>query len=186
MLKKRIFIAINLPENIKKIIAQCQKEWQGMPFRLVPVQNLHLTLEFLGYISEQELEKIKKIISEIVIEFKIFNIEFEKICLGPQETRPRLVWLKGKPNKNLSALKDKLDNVLVNASLYKKENRPILPHITLARIKEWEWRRLFKKPEIDIPINLSIEVKCLEIMESILKPSGTEYKIIDSYPLILL
>ena len=64
-----------------------------------------------------------------------------------------------------------------------KEARPYSPHITLARIKTWEFRRLEDRPEIDEPIDLTFEVNSFEIMESFLKRSGAEYEVLESISL---
>jgi len=44
---KRIFIAINLPKQIKKQLAQFQENWPDLPARWLKKETLHITLGFL-------------------------------------------------------------------------------------------------------------------------------------------
>ena len=59
------------------------------------------------------------------------------------------------------------------------------PHITLGRIKTWQLRQIDpeERPEINEDIDLTFEVKSIEIMESRLKRGGVEYTILESVPL---
>jgi len=61
----------------------------------------------------------------------------------------------------------------------------LTPHITLGRIKTWEFRRMEpeERPEINEDINLNFEVNSIEIMESQLKRNGPDYTILESCPL---
>jgi len=67
------------------------------------------------------------------------------------------------------------------------ESRPYTPHLTLGRIKTWEFRKIEpeERPKIDEDINLSFEVNSIEIMESQLKRGGPKYTILENFPLSL-
>jgi len=58
------------------------------------------------------------------------------------------------------------------------------PHITLGRIKTWQFRQIEpeERPEINEDIDLTFEVKSIEIMESQLKKGGPEYTVLESVP----
>ncbi|PIX88575.1 MAG: hypothetical protein COZ30_00470, partial [Candidatus Nealsonbacteria bacterium CG_4_10_14_3_um_filter_36_16] len=57
-------------------------------------------------------------------------------------------------------------------------------HITLGRIKQWEFRQIEpeERPEVNEEINLTFEVNSIEVMESELKRGGSEYTILESFP----
>ena len=63
-MRHRIFIAINLPEDIKKKLTDYQAKWLELPCRWTKKENLHITLMFLGYLSDEELLEILKILAE--------------------------------------------------------------------------------------------------------------------------
>lgn len=193
MQKRRIFIAINLPENIKKSLANYQKNWPELPAKWTKQENIHITLVFLGYISDEEIPDIYKIVREVTFKHNPFNINLFKICYGPlnqnkfgsgqalDKKPPRMVWVLGEENNSaLATLKKDLDQ-----GLGVSENRGFKPHLTLARIRKWDWQRIEpeERPEINQDINLSFPVNSIEIMESILKRTGPEYTVLDSIQL---
>jgi len=162
-MRHRVFIAINLPEDIKKELVKYQAKWPELPIRWAKKENLHITLEFLGYISNEELLNTLKKTKEMAIKHKPFSITLNKICYGPPNKPPRMVWVVGKKIQELN----------------------IFPHITLGRIKSWEFKQIEpeERPKVDEEINLSFEVNSIEVMESVLKRGGPEYTILESCPL---
>lgn len=65
---------------------------------------------------------------------------------------------------------------------FSPENRAFSPHITLSRIRTWQWRQMEpeERPEVNKDISLSFEVNSIEVMESQLKRGGSEYTILES------
>lgn len=160
----RIFIAINLPEKIKNKLAEGQKKWPELPARWTRKENLHITLEFLGQIIDQDLIDFFPKIRKMAAEKKPFTLKLNKICYGPpKKDLPRMVWVIGEKIKEFN----------------------LIPHITLARLKTWEFKQLDleERPKVDQEIDLSFEVNSIEIMESRLKRTGPEYEILESCPL---
>ncbi len=179
--RRRIFIAINLPENIKKKLAEYQAKWPELPIRWVKSENLHITLDFIGYIGDEELLEICKITKEVASRHPSFLVNLFEICYGPTDKKlPRMTWAIGEKSEEFASLKDDLDK-----SLTISEKRQFSPHITLGRIRQWEWQRIEpeERPAVDEDINLSFSVDSIEVMESILKKRGPEYIILESYDL---
>ncbi len=184
--KRRIFIAINLPEDIKKTLADEQKKWQDFPARWVNPENIHITLVFVGYIEDSGLEKIKQAVGEVVKKHPPFSITLNEISYGPPKIiPPRMVWAVGESLDDFISLKNELEKELSKSKNIRfiPEKREAVPHITLARIKEWEWRRIEpeERPQIEEEIDLTFPVNSIEVMESQLKIGGPEYKILESY-----
>ena len=67
MNKKRLFVAINLPEEIKKNLFCFKNRYLEIPARWTKKENLHITLYFIGYVSEKNLEKIREALKEITL-----------------------------------------------------------------------------------------------------------------------
>jgi 2'-5' RNA ligase len=186
MRTERIFIAINLPDGIKEYLVSFREKWPELPARWTKKENLHLTLVFLGNISDEELLKVCQIVRGSASRSKHFPIRLTKIIYGPPRTLPpRMVWVQGELSETLAALQDDLERSLAKELRFSTENRAFSPHITLARIHTWSWRRFDReeRPEINEEIDLSFEVTSLEIMESRLKRGGAEYTILESVPL---
>ena len=183
-IKKRIFIAVNLPESARNALLDEQKEIpREMPIKLSREDNLHITLVFLGSIMEEQISKICEIARGIVENHSAFPISLHRIDYGPPNIiPPRMIWAIGAENKQLLEISKELEQKLLN----RKNNREFLPHITLGRIKEWQWRQIDveERPAIEKDISINFEVKSIDIMESQLKRTGAEYTILKSFPLL--
>jgi 2'-5' RNA ligase len=198
-MRHRIFIAINLPKEIKEVLIQKIKKIEESfnfykdefsfsgPLKWVKPDNLHLTLAFLGYVKDEDLPKIIEMVKEISKKHSPFSVNFLKIAYSePKHKIPRMIWVVCEKNKELFNLQEDLKKSLSSFGITDLETeRDFLPHITLARIKKWEFRKIDPEevPEVDEILNLSFEVKSIEIMESHLKREGAEYTILESYPL---
>ena len=184
---KRVFIAINLPEEVRSEFAGAQKKFPTLPCRWVKPENLHLTLAFLGNLNDQEILKALEAAKEAVSQTQSFSFSLSKVRYGPaKKMPPRLVWIEGEKSAELTELKKnkrKCSRRLCGQEIgFHPDKRDFTPHITLARIKTFNWQRLEpeQRPDIDLQINFEIPVNSIEVMESQLKRTGAEYKIIKS------
>lgn len=187
-MRHRVFIAINLPEDIKKELISHQLKWMELPIRWTKKNNLHITLAFLGYLREEEIVGTIKIMKEIVSKYQPFLINLKKIVYGPTDKKPpRMIWVEGEGSEKLGKLQRDLNNALSGLSLEPRggSEKAYIPHITLGRLRQWEFRAIEseEKPEVNEEINLSFEVNSVDIMESRLKRGGREYLILESFSL---
>jgi 2'-5' RNA ligase len=178
MKNHRIFIAINLPENIKDELIGYKVD---LPAKWTKRNNLHITMSFLGNVSDEELFEVCQSVKEIAFRHDSFNIGFTNIVYNPSNNSPKMIWAVGEKTKEFISLKKDIDDVLGNS-----ENKGFNPHVTLARIRKWDWQRIEpeERPEIEQNIDLSFSVKSIEVMESFLKKGGPEYVMIESYKLL--
>ncbi len=163
-MKHRIFIAINLPEKIKNNLIEYRDKWPGLPVRWTKKENLHITLEFLGYLTDEELIELLQKTKEIASGKESFTLRLNKVCYGPTDKKPpRMVWVVGEKVKEFN----------------------LTPHITLGRLKTWQWKQMEpeERPEVSEDINLLFEVNSIEVMDSQLKRMGPEYTVLESFPL---
>lgn len=184
-MNRRVFIAINLPESLKIKLAKFQSKWPDLPAKWTKKENLHITLAFLGYVQDDEIPEILRKTEEIAKKHKPFQLNFNKICYGPPKKALRMVWAMGEKSEELRGLQSDLENSLSNLP-FKKENRSYSSHITLARIRQWEFKQieLEERPQIEELIDLSFEVNSIELMESQLKRTGAKYIVLQSVPLL--
>jgi len=162
-MRHRIFIAISLPEKIKEALANYQSKWLELPIRWTKKDNIHITLEFLGYLTNDELLKVLDETKKLVSKHQAFSVTLNKICYGPPGKKPpRMIWVVGDKIKELN----------------------FSPHITLGRIRAWEFRKIepTEVPQVDEDINLTFEVNSIEVIESVLRRTGPNYTVLQSYP----
>lgn len=189
--RHRVFIAINLPEDIKRELAKYSEKWPELPAKWTAKDNLHITLEFLGDLTDTELADACKIAGEVAQRHKNFPVDLNKVLYGPpKKMPPRFVWVNGEKSEELADLKEDLQECLMEKISFKPEGRSFTPHITLARILEWQFRQIEpeERPEINEDIfpaagGLVFSVESIEIMESKLRRGGPVYAILESHTL---
>lgn len=193
----RIFIAVNLPEDIIKELISYQEKWPELPVRWTKKDNLHITLAFIGSVNDEEIPGILKAAREAAERHEPFSINLNKICYGPpKKMPPRMVWVEGacpelvegRKIDKLSYLQKDLENSLFSTPIKistEPEKRSYTSHLTLGRIKEWEFKKIEpeERPEVETDINLDFDVNSIEVMESELKRGGPEYIVLESMPL---
>jgi len=176
---RRIFIAINLSENIKKTFLNYQAGLFDFPIKWTKKENMHITLIFIGYLKDENIPKVCEAVKQACAQHKSFKINLNEICYGPpQKLPPRMIWAKGEESKELIDLKTDLEKSLIESKIgFTEDNKRFHIHVTLGRIRAWEWKRIEPEemPDITQETNLDIEVNSIEVMESKLKRSGPEY-----------
>lgn len=182
---KRLFVAINLPPDVKKAIADIQNSIsKNYPrsfsnVRWVPPENWHFTIVFLGYESDDSIVDIQRAIGNFIAQssgYKDKKIELEKIIYGSIGRTPRMIWIKTTQasSKILGEIKNQLELELEkNGVNWQRENRSYEGHITLARFQPKSSTDL---PAVEQMINLNFPIKSLDLMQSILKPTGAVYE----------
>jgi len=129
----RVFVAIEITSD--KIIDSISKFQSEININAKPVElhNIHFTLQFLGEISQDIVEKI--IIALNSVRFSKFIIEFIGIGVFPKLKFPRVIWIGTDENskKLLIDLAKKVENVLLPLGF--TVDKPFKPHITVFRIK---------------------------------------------------
>ncbi|MBU3918512.1 RNA 2',3'-cyclic phosphodiesterase [Patescibacteria group bacterium] len=180
----RVFIAVNLPEEIKEKLFSFGKKYQSLPAKWVEKENIHITVLFLGNLDDNQLFETIQNTKQILKNHKPFLVEIEQLTYGPDnKIPPKMIWAKVKKNKEFSCLKNDIENALFDLPEYKyktKEGKSFSPHITIARIESFKFRALPNNPEIDIPLNMQFEINSIDIMESVLTKKGPEYTILES------
>lgn len=182
MTKRRIFIAINLPDNLKKKLFDWQAKWPDLDYRLIrwtKKDNLHITLSFIGYVTDDETYEICNFVKKVAKKHEPFFVNLEKIILGPPDKNPRMFWVQGEKSQKLadiqSDLRDAIDQrtgVRYNA---------FRPHITLAKFKPGFMKTFPKDFQEDFKAQIPVET--IEVMESALHRTGAEYTILESVEL---
>ncbi len=184
----RIFIAINLPENIKLEFARFQDFWPRLPARWTKKENLHVTVDFLGNANDQEVKEICDIAIETAKRHGSFDLWFDRVVFGPLgKMPPRMVWATGKKSEELGALRCDLANSLYEFAGADSNGGDIgfAPHVTLARIDQSGSRQMEIEeiPMIDEKINNVFLVESIELMESELRRGGPRYTVLESVKL---
>jgi 2'-5' RNA ligase len=179
----RSFVAIELPEEAKKGLSRLRRELERDEHRFVKwvePGGIHLTLKFLGNIPSKRVAEITEAIGKATQGISPFHLEISGIGAFPSAKQVRVFWVGvGGEVDKLSRLQQNVDSALA-ALGFAKEERPFVPHLTLARIREGASpleRRSFGElvGSAIFEDKYSIEVKAVRLTRSQLTPAGAVY-----------
>ncbi|MDD5594238.1 MAG: RNA 2',3'-cyclic phosphodiesterase [Candidatus Margulisbacteria bacterium] len=123
----RLFISVELPDEIKKSIAGmiARLKETGAAVKWVEEENLHLTLKFIGEVAERQLAELISGVEEKIGGSGKFQIKLENLGTFPEGEQPRVVWVGvsdgGERLKDLARL---------------LAEREFVSHVTIGRIKD--------------------------------------------------
>ena len=183
----RLFIAIELPEMIRKPLSDSLKDSiviKKKKARLTSKENLHITLKFLGDVQQDKRGDLQAAIANSVGGIGPFELKIHSGGVFPAIKKPRILWAGFDISKELSVLVNNLENEFEKIG-YSKDLKPFQPHITLARIPDYvstmipvEKDEIIQNLEkIDLP---PFTVDKISLMKSILLPGKPEYQVIST------
>ena len=131
-MKKRLFIAIPLPEDIRQVFAAYREDYPNLKARWTAEENLHITLYFCGDTDEKKIPALIESLGKI--NFHPFEMDFQKILFAPPGRPPRMVWAQFEGSKEFADLTREIYEAAKNfASAPEKPHENSTPHVTLAR-----------------------------------------------------
>jgi 2'-5' RNA ligase len=179
----RSFVAIELPEEAKKGLARLRRELERDEHRFVKwvePGGIHITLKFLGNIPSERVTEITEAIRKAVQGISPFHLEISGLGAFPSLKQARVLWVGvGGEVDKLSTLQQNIDSALA-ALGFAKEERPFVPHLTLARIREGASppeRRSFGElvGSTTFEDKYPVKVEAIRLMRSQLTPAGAIY-----------
>ncbi len=169
----RAFVAIEIYSNeIINLISKFQSEI-NINAKPVEPHNFHFTLQFLGDISQDIVEKV--MISLNSVKFSSFMVNFKGVGVFPKIKFPRVVWIGTDENggNSLIELAKKVENALIPLGF--SVDKPFKPHITVFRIKNKIGdisKELDKFKSIDFGTQ---EITGFKLKQSVLSSKGPVY-----------
>lgn len=122
----RIFTAIPLPERIKNKVREITCGRLSVSY--VNTANLHITLNFLGELTDDELRRVKLTFSGIVQEARQFPVAFDRLVKFHQQIHLTLL-----PNPALTELQEGMQKIF-QAAGFTFSDRQYYPHVKLANL----------------------------------------------------
>lgn len=135
-MENHYFIACSLSDQAKEALHTARQIHLNQDsFKKIPHQaDLHVTLSFLGAVSEAELNIVSEALDKRIEAQKAFPLTFSRIDTFGPDTSPRVWWAGPDYSEALSALYHQVQEAV--GLIHKGENRPFRPHVTLA--KKWK------------------------------------------------
>jgi len=182
---KRLFVGINIPQNIREKLmseAQDDPEFGLLPVRWTDKDNLHITLEFLGYADDEQSYEIAKRLHSLIEDSPSFPAFFDKIVFGPPDGLPEMIWAVGPKNEYLTELHKNIRDGLSDMRLLRRgAKHKFSTHITLGRLSKSDAKEIEKRHEKEI--RTSFPVLEVTLMESFKENNRTYYAILETVKL---
>ena len=147
----RLFVAVELSDEMKKAITASMHDLKkaGVRGSFVPMQNLHLTLAFIG--ETKESGKVKDALKQV--SFRPF-----KLALSDMGTFGDLLWVGMKGNQGISGAAKSVREALDSAGI-EYDRKKFSPHITIIRKMTGDWKKA-------VPPKGNMTVKKISLMKS--------------------
>lgn len=132
----RAFVAIDLPKELHAALSREQSVLRraAPDARWTRPEGIHLTLKFLGEITDRQCERVREALGQFGPRQK-FIVEVKGFGFFPDVRRPRVFWAGVEAPPALEQLAEDVEKAATRLG-FAPENRPFKPHLTLARFKE--------------------------------------------------
>jgi 2'-5' RNA ligase len=185
----RAFIAIDIPDDVRAAIADAQARLKrahvAVKVSWTKIDNVHLTLQFLGHVEETTIERISQALAALTERHAAFDIPVRGAGAFPNERSPRVLWVacddaEGKLKTLARAVQSEMQQFG-----FEPEHREFSAHLTLGRIK-------FPKPDAALTRALDsvkdevfgvMRVETIHLFQSQLHPEGSIYSKLSSHGL---
>jgi RNA 2',3'-cyclic 3'-phosphodiesterase len=173
----RTFLALDIPQEIKRNLLREISDisnYKQDGIKWVSEENLHITAQFIGEVSTHDIPEIVTYLQESLSTCNEVVLSNPQLQLKPGKN-PRLCWI------HLESQTVEMEKVIrrfrkfLLKTGYKIENRKIMFHITLFRIKKRLPEILTNKILTTELKRLNFKVSTATLYESILRPQGPDY-----------
>ncbi len=181
----RVFIAVDITsEQIKKLIEGIQKELirHGVDCKPVELENLHITLRFIGEVPQPLVNEITSKLR--TVRYSRFKVKIKGLGAFPSPQNPRVVWAGiAEGHRELIELHEIVEKLVGRYGV--KDDKEFSPHLTIARIRSSRNKhavvQLLERYQ-DLEFGEQ-EVTSIKLKRSVLTPRGPIYTDLLEVPL---
>ncbi|TVQ55723.1 MAG: RNA 2',3'-cyclic phosphodiesterase [Phycisphaerales bacterium] len=176
----RLFVAVYPPGDRVTMWCRTLAALSVPDYRLVPAEQVHLTLQFIGPTPVKELERVRESVARAAKGLSAFRLTPEAMIRLPERGRARLLAVRTDAPATLLELQRRLAQRLARSPRKDPGDR-FLPHLTLCR-----FRPPTSLPDGTVPElveNESFEVDTIHLMKSTLHPDGAKHEVVDTVTL---
>lgn len=175
MKTKRLFFGFPISVNISNELTTLTTSVQLSGFRPTSIENLHITLLFLGAVPEDMLHIIRREAEQTLRNSRSFRLTSEKLVYKSR-SRSHMLWLQFTDSVPFTRLREALLKTLGSVIDLSKEHGTQIPHTTLGRFRRGEVTGMWSDQ-----YHVELDLRELNLFESIFGPGGVRYEPIASY-----
>ncbi len=182
----RLFIAIALPETVRKEIGEAAKK-SMVPksgVRWIKPDHFHVTLHFLGDQGDHVLPVLFKLLESAAAVTSVFPLAFGGLGAFPNLKKPRVLFVPvTRGMEDLIQLTQKISESLKKAGILAAENE-FYGHVTLGRVKILKGiSKTVQSLQTNIPARLAVtRATGITLFKSELTPEGSNYQVLKEFP----
>jgi len=179
----RSFVAVSISEGARREISELLGRLRhdaGPAVRWVKPELMHLTLAFLGEVSQDFLESAKSQLSEVARRHQAFAMQLKGLGAFPIPSRARVVWIGTEQGKgDVCSLQADVVKALGSVG-YQPERRSFSPHLTISRLRMPD--DVSKAVAVQFATE-SFTIERVVLFRSVLAPAGPVYTVLAEFPL---
>lgn len=183
----RAFIALVLPDAARDALERLQQELRASraDVKWVEPDNLHVTLKFLGEISEAERQALERMLRQLATSMEPFALGLSGVGAFPSVSAPRVIWVGlGEGVEAAAHLAQAIEREGASIPL-PREDRPFSAHVTLGRVRSPRGRQVLvvalKQSRWQPPS--AWQVNAVTFYQSVLGSGGPQYTVLADIPL---
>jgi 2'-5' RNA ligase len=186
--RARLFVAIELPQNILQVLEGIQAQTRenlgeaASLMRWSRSEGIHVTLQFLGDVPASRVPEITQALQQACAGKAPFALEVGGLGAFPNVRKPRVVWVGlGGDTPAAVELAEAVQEAL--GALGFKPDKPFSPHMTIGRVREGigigklaPLSRVLSLTSTILPEESSFQVNGVSLMQSFMQSGGSVYK----------
>jgi 2'-5' RNA ligase len=175
----RTFVAIFPPQRVGQALSRAARDLPtSKDFRLINPEKLHVTLKFLGDVAEDTQGRVEQALEPLSERHEPFEVRTSGFGAFPSEKKARILWAGvGEGSESLRAVAQSVEDLLQPAG-FGREQRPYMPHLTLARARG---RRARLENAGISPPALRFTVSGVDLVKSVPGAGGVTYSVLQTY-----
>ena len=187
----RAFLAVSPDAPVKSALADIVSQVRGTGaagVALVRPDAIHLTLKFLGDISKAQIDVVERAVKVAVSGIPELSLTLGHAGVFPSVGSPRVLWvgLEGDLD-GLAELQRSVEQATEVVG-FARERRRFSPHFTIGRVRngarpEQTRRAIEGLLAAKVPADVRLDVRSVDLVRSILLPSGAIYERLAQFPL---
>lgn len=181
----RAFVALELPAALRHELGEAARRLGRSlpPARWVREENLHVTLVFLGEVSEDAARELDPGLREVFRGAGPLELELDGAGCFPPARPARVAWVGVRTSGDLGELVRRLEEAAADAAGVVAEGRPFHAHVTLARPRR-PWPRGAVRAFVEgMRPEGAWRAEEGVLVRSLLTGAGARYEVEKRYPL---
>lgn len=176
----RLFVALNLPADVRRriaddVLAPLRAALRGV--RWAQADSLHVTLAFLGERSPQESQDARDAVAELASGRGPVEVALQGLGVFPAEDRPRVLWLGLREVAPVRELHRAFERHRARLGV-PAEGRAYHPHVTLGRVPpeaESDVKAGLADALARVQFEASATLDAVDLMQSEVTATGPRY-----------